>query len=194
MPIEVDSAERLAQIAEATIRVAALEGPSATTIRRVAAELGGSHSMVTNYAATRSELLVNAIRHAQEGWRRDMEAHLAGREGADRLRALALWSCTTVDHDRAVRQLWLALAGLSEDSDALEVLRTDAVAHRAMLAAALRDAEVEFAENGADILYFALRGFYFLSVEDPDRWTDERAAETIGRLTEQLLGGSRRAR
>lgn len=191
MPIEVDSAARLAQIAEATIKVTAQNGPSATMIRRVAAEIGGSHSMVTNYAATRSELLVNAIRHAQEGWRRDMEAHLEGLEGADRLRGPALWSCTTRGHDLAVRKLWLALASLSEDSDALEVLRTDAITHREMLVTALRDAGVETAEESADTIYFALRGFYFLSVEDPHRWTDERVAETVNRLVDQVLASGR---
>jgi AcrR family transcriptional regulator len=171
------------------LRVTTLEGPSAVTIRRVAKELGGSTAVVTNYLGTREELLINAIRFAQEGWHRDAEAHLAGREGADRVRALAAWSCTTVEHDHAVRQLWLGLTGqYGRDSAALAVLREDAVAHRQSLVEALEDAEAAFADAGADALYLALRGFYFVSVEDPLGWTDERAGRAVARLAELLLG------
>lgn len=191
MPIEIDITERLGQIAEATLRVAEREGPGAITIRAVAAELGGSTAVVTNYLATRSDLLVNAIRHAQRGWREDLDRHVDPHDGAaERLRAYMAWSSGTVGHDRAVRQIWLDVAAKADPgSAAFELLRQDAVEHHRMLRAAVSEAGVSDAGFAADVLYLMLRGFYFASAEDPELWTDERVGTAISRLTDLFVAG-----
>ncbi|WP_433215089.1 TetR/AcrR family transcriptional regulator [Microtetraspora malaysiensis] len=190
MPIEIDITERLEQIAEATLRVAEREGPAAITIRAVAAELGGSTAVVTNYLATRSDLLVNAIRHAQRGWREDLDSHVNSHEGAQHLRAYMEWSSGTVGHDRAVRQIWLDVAAKAESRGAaFELLRQDAVEHHRMLRAAVAEAGVSDADFAADVLYLMLRGFYFASTEDPELWTDERVGAAISRLTDVFIAG-----
>ena len=190
MPIEIDVAERLEQIAEATLRLADREGPAAITIRAVAAELGGSTAMVTNYLATRSDLLVNAIRHAQRVWREEVDAHVHPYQGAERLRAYMAWSAGTIGHDRAVRQLWLDIAAKADPHNtAFEILRQDAVEHHRTLSTAATEAGVPDADFAADVLYLVLRGFYFASSEDPQLWTDARVAAATSRLTDLFIAG-----
>ncbi|MEU6998763.1 hypothetical protein [Nonomuraea sp. NPDC046570] len=190
MPIEIDITERLERIAEATLRVAERDGPAAVTIRAVAAELGGSTAVVTNYLATRSDLLVNAIRYAQRGWREDLDNHVNPYGGAQYLRAYMAWSSGTVGPDRAVRQIWLDVAAKAESrSAAFEVLRQDAVEHHRMLRAAVAEAGVSDTDFAADVLYLLLRGFYFAGTEDPELWTDERVGMAISRLTDLFIGG-----
>ena len=180
MPIEVDAEKRLDEIAEATLRVAERDGPAAITIRAVAAELGGSTAVVTNYVASRADLLRNVILHAQREWREDMARRTEGLEGRALLEALVLWSAGTVGHDRAVRHLWLDMASKSPaDSPALATLQDDALQHHGMIRDALRDIGSPDADVQADVVYLMLRGFYFLSVEDPARWTDERVADAL---------------
>jgi len=188
MPIEVDTTERLSQLAEATLRVIERKGIGAITIRAVAAELGGSTAVVTNYLATRSDLLLNVISHAQRGWRADMTRAVEGLTGAELVRALASWSCTTVDHDHAVRQLWLDMAAQAETGSAAHVaLQEDAKQHYEFLHAAFADAAVPDPAAAADLLYLTLRGFYFAGVEDPARWCPERVRELVGNLCDLLL-------
>ncbi|GLW96767.1 hypothetical protein [Microtetraspora sp. NBRC 16547] len=190
MPIEIDITERLEQIAEATLRVAEREGPAAITIRAVAAELGGSTAVVTNYLKTRSDLLVNAIRYAQRGWLADLDDHVNPHEGAQHLRAYMAWSSGTVGHDRAVRQIWLDVAAKAESrSAAFELLRQDATEHHQLLRAAAAKAGVSDADFAADVLYLLLRGFYFASTEDPELWTDERVGAAISQLTDLFIAG-----
>lgn len=188
MPVEVDGAKRLDDIAEATLRVAERDGPGAITIRAVAAELGGSTAVVTYYVASRAELLRNVIRYAQRQWREDMLRATDGLKGRELLEALALWSVSTVGHDRAVRHLWLDMAARAPaDSAAFRDLRNDTAEHRGTIRDALAGAvDPRDVEVGADVLYLMLRGFYFLSVEDPEHWTDDRIARAIRHVVDRL--------
>ena len=191
MPIEVDTTERLTQLAEATLRVVEREGIGAITIRAVAAELGGSTAVVTNYLATRSDLLLNVIRHAQRGWRDDMTRAVEGLRGADLVRGLATWSCTTVGHDHAVRQLWLDMAAKAENGGAAHAaLQEDAREHCEWLREAFEEAGAPDPDVAANLLYLTLRGFYFAGVEDPERWSPEHVKELVTRLCDLLLAGA----
>jgi AcrR family transcriptional regulator len=61
MPRSVDRKQREGEIREATLRVLAAHGVRGVTIRRVAAELGASTSVVTHFTADKGELLRHAI-------------------------------------------------------------------------------------------------------------------------------------
>lgn len=188
MPILVDSNRRLDDIAVATLAVASESGPSGVTVRAVAAELGGSTALVTNYVASRNELLANAIRYVQRQWRSE-QAAVAGRypDPVERLRALMTWFTGTNPDDPAARRIWLnVVAHVGEDLDPAKVLRADAAGQRADVGQLLQDAGVPD-ESSADAVYLALRGFYFATTEDPDEWPPERANAALARLTDLLL-------
>lgn len=105
MPIEVDEAKRLDEIAAATIQVARDRGVRSVTIRAVAEQLGGSTAMVTNYVSSRAALMINALRRAGADWTRELERSIEGTEGEQKLRAAIRWMCTTEQDDEVVRRL-----------------------------------------------------------------------------------------
>ncbi|MEU2234066.1 TetR/AcrR family transcriptional regulator [Streptomyces vietnamensis] len=190
MPIDVDARERLDRIAEATLRVAERDGPGAITIRAVSAELGGSTTMVTNYLKSRSDLLLNAVRYEQRSWNEDLTTAQtdAGSDPRARLDVLIRWSTSTLPHDKAARQIWMDLVSRAPETGASKLLREDAAEHHARFRALV--AELGAGEDSpvADALYLAVRGFYFATTEDPDRWTSQRAADAIVAIAQGLLG------
>lgn len=188
MPIAVDSRQRLDDIAMATLAVASQSGPSAVTVRAVASHLGGSTTLVTNYVASRSELLANAIRYVQAQWRVEQRT-VADRfpDPVERLRALITWFTGTEPDDPPARRIWLSLvARVGEDSDAAAALRADAAGQRVDVGELLHDVGIDD-EAGADATYLALRGFYFATTEDPAEWPPERANAALLRLIDLLL-------
>jgi AcrR family transcriptional regulator len=192
MPIEVDATERLEQIAKATLRVAERDGTRAITIRSVAAELGGSTAVVTNYVGTRAELLLNVVLHAQQRWNADMEQAIEGREGIELLRALVLWSLTTRNHDPEIRRLWVDLASSSgPESAAPRAVSGITMRHRGLIRDALAEVGTPDPDVEADMLYLMIRGFYFLVVEDSDGWTEERVVRAVESALDGILSNSR---
>ena len=191
MPIDVDVAARLDEIAEATLRVVRREGPRGITIRNVAAELGGSTTVVTNYVPSRSALLLNVVTRAQRRWGDKVEELGAGLHGAELFRTIADWSATTERDDQEVRQLWLGLAAhMESDSATHTALREDARAHHATLRAALAESEAPDPDGGSDLMYLLLRGFYFAGVEDPELWNEDRVRRAVEKLSDLLLPAS----
>lgn len=191
MPIEVDAAKRLDQIAEATLRLAGREGPGSITIRAVAAELGGSSTVVTNYLKSRADLLANAVRYEQSRWADDT-ARAVGAVGDDprqRLYALIRWSTSTDHDDVAARQIWMDLVSRAPDAGASAILREDAVEHHQRFRAALEQVSPDVPDHVCDALYLAVRGFYFATTEDPERWTPERATAAVVAMADAFLAG-----
>lgn len=64
MPKLVDSASKRSEFVDASLEVIALEGLSAATMRRIAAEAGCTTGSVTHYFSGRDALLVEALRSA----------------------------------------------------------------------------------------------------------------------------------
>ncbi|MFI6517491.1 TetR/AcrR family transcriptional regulator [Spirillospora sp. NPDC050679] len=189
MPIEVDAAERLDRIAEATLQVAERDGPGAVTIRAVAAELGGTSAMVTNYLRTRADLLLNAVRYEQRAWDEQTRQCLAaaGDDPRARLDALIRWSTSTLLHDKAVRQIWMDLVSSAPEAGASELLREDAAAHHERFRELVDDLGAANPGLLADALYLAIRGFYFTTTEDPESWPSERAGQAILAIAGAML-------
>lgn len=187
MPIDVQVDERLEAIADATLRVAQARGADGITIRAVAQEMGGSTTLVTNYIKSRAALINNAIDHVLARWRDDETSTLDGIPDADRLEALALWSCSTSGDDELLRQLFIEMLAKSRGpSDVSEALRHDAEEHREHLRDAAVAASAPDPELTADVLHLVLRGYYLASVEDPERWTAERVSPIVSRLVALL--------
>lgn len=189
MPIEVDADKRLDQIAEATLRLAGREGPGNITIRAVAAELGGSTTLVTNYLRSRADLLANAVRYEQRQWAADTERALnsAGPDPRERLYAMIRWSTSTDHDDVAARQIWMDLVSRAPDTGASALLREDASEHHRRFQNLLHQVSPNIPSHVCDALYLAVRGFYFATTEDPQHWPDHRAEQAIVQMADALL-------
>ncbi|MFB4320505.1 TetR/AcrR family transcriptional regulator [Actinomadura sp. 21ATH] len=191
MPIEVDITQRLATIADATLDIVATSGIDGVSIRAVAKRIGGSTTLVTNYLPTREALLRNAVEHAIETWGEEMEQVADALPEKERLAATARWACTTTGNDEVLRRLFMEILGRSgRESEALQVLTTDARRGRTQLADAAALAGAADAEFAADIMHLVLRGFYVSSLEDPERWNSESVTPLIDRLVRLLTTDS----
>jgi AcrR family transcriptional regulator len=194
MPIEIEPKVRLAQIAEATMRVAEKRGADGVTIRAVAEEMGGSTTLVTNYIPSRTQLIHNAVQYALEQWREDLDNELDGVAPKDLLRTLALWSTGTDGNDATMRQLFIELLARAKPDAGLDALRDDSDEHRDEFHAAAVASGMPDPAFTADILYLVTRGFYFATVERPDAWTSERVQPLITRLLDVLAAAPAKRR
>ncbi|MGP4027436.1 TetR/AcrR family transcriptional regulator [Actinomadura sp. 3N407] len=187
MPVEIDVAQRLATIADATLEIVAAEGIDGVSIRAVAKRIGGSTTLITNYLPTRESLLRNAIDHAIRAWEGEMEQAVERVGDRERLAVAARWACSTTGNDEVLRRLFMEILGRSEpDSEALRALRDDSRRTREQLVDAARDAGADDAAFTAEILYLVFRGFYVSSLEDPEYWNSEHMIPFIERLIRLL--------
>ncbi len=161
VPRVVDAEERKGLIREAVIDIAAAEGFSAVTFRRVAARLATSTSAVTHYFPTRRELVAEAAGSALShfaGLLSDATSDLAGvdavvgfvmfavRDGPDRLRGLWSSAIAEASRDEAVRE---ALAEFSALWDAeLEAVVVKAAVARSAGEKSLLVAAVDVVASG----------------------------------------------
>ncbi|MFF4476767.1 TetR/AcrR family transcriptional regulator [Streptomyces sp. NPDC001520] len=188
MPIDVDEAVRVSEIARATIRVAGQRGSRGVTLRSVADELGRSTAFITNFVPSRAQLIVNALEYAQAGWKVDRQGWLSGAVGADRLAGLARWMCSTSEDDGILRSLWVeAIADIRASTMAYDVIRSVTDDTYVEFLGASRESGLAEAEQIADTLYLFCRGFHIKSVEDPEGWTDARANSALEYLLKMLV-------
>ncbi len=176
MPIQVDVSRRKHDIAEATFRVAANSGLEGLTIRSVAAELGASTTVITNYLPSRAELLVNAVDLLGDEWVTQLEKIHADGDDDMILRAMQ----ASVDWDDAEQmrcQFWVdVLTAAGREGEVDERLRAQAKRVRAILEEMLRDSNHPHASATADVLFLFAQGVFVSIVEDPQSWTPERVS------------------
>lgn len=184
MPIQVDIAERKHDIAEATFRVAAENGLEGVTIRSVAAELGASTTVITNYLPSRAELLVNAVDLLGDEWVIQLEKIHA--DGGDDVILRAMRASVGWDDAEQIRcQFWVDLltapgrAGQVDDH-----LRKTAQRVRSIVEDMLVD--IGHREPGvtADLLFLFAQGVFVSIVEDPGSWPPERVIAAAERLVD----------
>lgn len=104
MPKQVDAIGRRALICDAVIDVAASEGFSAVTIRRVAAHMGTSTTAITHYFPSRSELIREATSQALERFAVLLEDAISPEEGIEALVAFAVFA--SHDAPEPLRAFW----------------------------------------------------------------------------------------
>jgi AcrR family transcriptional regulator len=186
VPIDVNAEERLAQIAEATLRVVEKRGADGVTIRAVADEMGGSTTVVTNYIPTRTRLISNAVHHAIDAWESELDQQMEGRAPEEEFRELARWSSSTTGDDPIVRQLFIELLAKAGEGEELDALRKDGQEHREHFRVAAVAAGIAEPDFAADLMHLMLRGFYLAAVEDPAEWSTDRVQPVLDHLIDLL--------
>ncbi len=185
MPRAVDHAQRRADVARAARTVIAREGLSGATVRRVAAELGGSTTAVTHYFASRDELLRAAVEDAYStaAARMAAAAEAAAENGALAMLAAALEQALPIDRPaRDEARIWIAFWASAVVSDELRrVQRRGYTAGLTLLQGVLREAagQNELAagagpEHEAERLLLFVDGLTIEATLDPERFTADR--------------------
>ncbi|MET0781517.1 MAG: TetR family transcriptional regulator C-terminal domain-containing protein [Microbacterium sp.] len=180
MPRDVDLAQRLADVAAATVQVARPWGAHSVTIRSVAGQLGGSTTLVTNYLPSRAALILNALDHGRDRWRDELDAALAGVADEQRLSTVIDWSLTSTSDDPVLRTLIMEIvANAAVEPDMAASLRRESTEFRELLRSAAEESGFAEPDHVAGLAYLLVRGAYIAATEDPDQWTDARIRRTI---------------
>ncbi|MEU1210127.1 TetR/AcrR family transcriptional regulator [Nocardia sp. NPDC005825] len=184
MPIEVDGDDRRRRIGDAGLRVVRERGVAALTVRAVAAELGGSTSLVTNYVRDRTELLGLTMDSVLRHWDAEAES-LTGKGG---LAELAAWAVDwyTGDGPTVVTVLLSILTADRPDPERLATVRRELEILHTQLRAAAHAERTPDPAQAADLLYLITRGAMITSVEDPARWPLDRLTRAATHLAELL--------
>ncbi|AHH17682.1 transcriptional regulator TetR family [Nocardia nova SH22a] len=180
MPIEVDGSQRRRRIGDAGLRVVRAHGVAGLTVRAVAAELGGSTSLVTNYVRNRGELLALTMDSALRQW--DTEAEQVTTSGG--LAELAAWAVDWYSDDGPIVTSVLLEVLAGGDPDRLATVRRELDILYGQLRAATHDTDDP--DIAADLLYLITRGAMVTSVEDPGRWPLERLTHAATYLVDRM--------
>lgn len=187
MPRQVDHRARLAAIQDAVEDLAAREGFSAVTIRRIAAHAGASTSIVTHYVPSRDELVRAVVRRGITARQTQLDDLVGNLRGADGLRAVAQWAVlgpTDQSH-----RFWLAIVlGARSDS----VLRTELDAFNqwwcALLGRLVNDMNPDPIDPCAliDAIDVVVDGMILAGFEEQAPWPDDRRRRTLDLLLAPL--------
>jgi AcrR family transcriptional regulator len=188
MPIQVDVDQRRADVAEATFRVAARDGLRAVTLRSVAAALGASTTVITNYLPSRADLLLNAIDQIGEEWLAELRQITATSHGETALRRVMLDAVTWDDQERLRNHFWVAvLAAPVRTAEIDERLAAGSEAVRAILEGLLTECGHRDPASAADVLFLVAQGVFVSVVEAEDDWPPERARRTAAAAVDAVL-------
>jgi AcrR family transcriptional regulator len=180
MPREVDSTQRLTDIAEATIAVARASGAHAVTIRSVARELGGSTTLVTNYLPSRAALVLNALDRGRDRWEAERSGELTATPPRDRLHALIDRALNSTGDDTVLRTLILEIvAHAGFEPEMAAALRRESTRFLELLETTAREAGYANPASVAEQTYLLFRGAYIASAEDPEFWTEQHLRRVI---------------
>ena len=123
MPRVVDHDARRRDIATVALTLLARDGASGLSLRNIAAEMGGSLTLVTHYYANRQELMTDLARQICDGWQADIdrmdEAHHEPRE---RLRTFLAWMLPLTEKGQEEEHARLALLVADSAPDCRAVL------------------------------------------------------------------------
>ena len=190
MPREVDTDQRLADIAAATLSVARETGAPSVTIRSVARRLGGSTTLVPNYLPTRAALIMTALDRGRDRWLEERDATIAAHPPADRLAALMEWSLSSTAEDAVLRTLILEIVANAEvEPELRETLQLESAEFRGFVERTADSSGFADPVHVAELLYVIVRGCYLAMMEDDRHWTPER----IRSLTDTVIGSFERA-
>jgi AcrR family transcriptional regulator len=176
MPAKVDHKQRRAEIVEAALQCLADGGPSALTIRRIAAELGGSVTTVTHYYTSRDKILADLMVRVASEWHSELEDIKRGAgDPATRLWQTLEWLLPTEEVGQREERMRFAVLA-AHQTELFEPLRTRFNAeiedHLAeCLKPFLEPAQIE---DAVQVLRVFVAGVVLSYVEYPELWPPDR--------------------
>ncbi|RYD93356.1 MAG: TetR/AcrR family transcriptional regulator [Sphingomonadales bacterium] len=172
--------ERRRAIAHVAIGLIAREGLEAATVRRIAAEVGFSTTIVTHYFADKQELLLWAYRAIDE-WARERFDDAMARDPVDLVHYL-MSMCAVREVDKVN---WRPLIGiwdraLRDPAFAAELHGwTDTTLARIAAIVRIRDPDCTEPAKAARRLLAMVQGISLQTLFDRDSWTDEAVREAL---------------
>jgi AcrR family transcriptional regulator len=119
----VDYDLRRRDIAEVARALLARDGVAGLSLRNIAAEMGGSLTLVTHYYANRQELMTDLARQICESWQTDLDAmDEASSAPRERLRAFLTWMLPLNERGHEDERARFALLAADNDPDCRRVL------------------------------------------------------------------------
>jgi AcrR family transcriptional regulator len=190
MPRVVDEEERRRTIADIAWRIAANEGLSAVTYRRVAAEMHASTAVVSHAFPNREALLQEVFRIHVSRWMDDLRDVAAIDDPHDRLVAILRGASPLSPAALDDARVWIATMGPpNQRSVWLDITREFGQLFMNEVARALRDMGAD--ESLAYPLSALVWGLNAAAVEDSERWSVERATWSIEVMLEAMGLGAR---
>jgi AcrR family transcriptional regulator len=189
MPRYVDKEQRLQDIAEASLRLLTRGGPAALTLKNLAAELGGSITLVTHFYPNRAALVADFIERFMDEARQDiLRIDTSADDPKQRLRAVLEWLLPTSEESaRLERMRILILAQL----EAEPVFADWVIEFEQLIRDVLRDhVQGLVVDDRVAITVDALRtfsnGLAISTVEHPEIWTAQRQIELLEFVLQRL--------
>jgi AcrR family transcriptional regulator len=189
MPRVVDHDERRRDIADVAIRLLARDGAAGLSLRSIAAELGGSLTMVTHYYANRQELMTDLAHQICDTWRGALvELDETHREPRDRLRAFMIWLLPVTEKGREEDRARFALLAADSDLSGRAVLLEFDEVVRGMLRERLQGlVPRRSVASVADLLHAFASGVSLDSQLGPEAWPRKRQLALLDALLDALL-------
>lgn len=184
----IDHAQRRERIAEIAARVIARDGLEAATVRRIAAEVGFSTTIVTHYFANKDELLLHAYRFVakQSGERFDRVIALDPADVVGCLLALTAADESSFLGWRVYVALW-ERAKTDPVFAAEQRMGIDTALQR--IAAVVKNRFGDRANAKAlQMLITVVNGISVQALFDPEAWPQEHVRATLGNAVEMVLG------
>lgn len=184
----LDHDERRRMIAGVAVDIIAREGIQAATIRRIAAEVGFSTTVVTHYFAEKQELLRWTYRALSEAGQARLEAALSA-DQTDLLEALVAMSAI----DEANIRLWRVFVAFCDEAArdpvfAAEQRRhTDRAIERIAELIRARYGEREDIATVSRLLNGLVQGISVQVVVDRNRWSPDQIRSVLAAQLRMLL-------
>jgi AcrR family transcriptional regulator len=184
----VDQDERRRRIARVAVDLVSREGLQAATIRRIAAEVGFSTTVVTRYFAEKQELLRWAYQATADEGRARLERALAA-DPTDLVAALTGMAAV----DEASMRLWRAFVAFCDEAARDPVFAHEQRRHTDRAIGQLADiiraryGERPDIEDAARLLNGLVQGISVQVVVDPARWPPGQIRAVLRAQVQMLL-------
>lgn len=189
MPRVVDHDARRREIAGVTMSILARDGAASVSVRSIAAEMGGSPTVVTHYYPNRQTLMTDLAHQICSMWQTTLdeidEKHAEPRE---RLRAFMAWVLPLTERGHLEERARIALLAADNDPDCRAVLlEFDAVVRKMLRERLRRLVPKSRVTPVADLLRAFASGVVLDAQLDPAAWPAKRQLALLDDLLAALL-------
>lgn len=189
MPRVVDHDARRREIANITMRILARDGAAGVSVRNIAAEMGGSPTMVTHYYPNRQALMTDLAHQYCNMWQNALdEIDTLHTEPRARLRAFMAWLLPLTEQGHEEERARIALLAADQDPDARSVLlEFDAVVRKMLRDRLRRLLPKRRVTVVADLLRAFASGVVLDAQLDPSAWPAKRQLALLDELLAVLV-------